>query len=152
MISAEPRDCREGGEVRYRFGDHLLDPERRELLRGTELVEVEPQVFDLLLYLIRNRRRVVSKDDLITAVWGPHNQVANATIDSRVMTARQAVGDSGRTQSLIRTYPRKGIRFVGTVEEEEEHEPVPVDAAAAKDPQSSVPDAALRALPEKPPI
>ena len=90
---------------------------RRELRRGSELLSVEPQVFDLLAYLIRNRDRVVSKDDLVEAVW-EGRIVSDATLSSRINAARNALHDSGEEQRLIRTIMRKGIRFVGAVREE----------------------------------
>jgi len=102
----------------YRFEHFALDTERRELRCRDDLLSVEPQVFDLLAYLIDNRKRVVSKDDLIAAVWDGRI-VSTATLDSRVNAARRAIGDSGETQRLIKTLPRKGIRFVGAVREEE---------------------------------
>nr|WP_283949878.1 winged helix-turn-helix domain-containing tetratricopeptide repeat protein [Limobrevibacterium gyesilva] len=82
--------------------------------RGCEPVAVEPQVFDLLVYLAQNRDRVVSKDDLIASVWGGRI-VSDSTLSSRISAARKAVGDSGEDQKLIRTIPRKGLRFVGAV-------------------------------------
>jgi TolB-like protein len=97
--------------------NHVLDSARRELRRGAELVAVEPQVFDLLLYLLENRDRVVSKDDLIGAVWDGRI-VSDSTLTSRINAARKALGDSGKEQRLIRTVARKGVRFVGTVSEE----------------------------------
>jgi len=102
--------------MRFHFGTHVLDLERRELHCGGEPVTMEPQVFDVLVYLVRHRDRVVSKDDLIATVWNGRI-VSDATIDSRVKAVRQAVGDSGAAQRLIRTSPRKGIRFVGEVTE-----------------------------------
>ena len=103
-----------GVHLIYQFADYSLDVERQELRRGAELVDVEPQVLDLLQYLIRNRERVVSKDDLIEHVW--HGRiVSESTLTSRITAARQAIGDSGDQQSLIRTVARKGIRFVGEV-------------------------------------
>jgi len=102
--------------VQFRFENHLLDAARRELRRGAELVAVEPQVFDLLLYLVQNRDRVVSKDDLIAAVWGGRI-VSDSTLTSRINAARKAVADNGEEQRLIRTIARKGIRFVATVDE-----------------------------------
>lgn len=101
----------------FLFGDYVLDVERRELRREQALVSVEPQVFDLLVYLLRNRDRVVTKDDLIEAVWGGRI-VSESTLTSRINAARKAVGDSGEQQTLIRTVPRKGIRFVGDVRED----------------------------------
>ena len=76
-------------------------------------VHVEPQVFDLLVYLVENRDRVVSKDDLIASVWGGRI-VSDSTLTSRINAARKAIGDSGEDQKLIRTIARKGLRFVGT--------------------------------------
>ncbi len=98
----------------FLFSDHTLDTDRRELLRGSEPVAVEPQVFDLLIYLLANRDRVVSKDDLIAAVWGGR-VVSDSTLASRINAARKAIGDNGAHQKLIRTIARKGIRFIGTV-------------------------------------
>ena len=103
--------------MRFLFGDHVLDTARRELRRGGERIELEPQVFDLLVYLLQNRERVVSKDDLLASVWGGRI-VSDATLDSRIAAARRAVGDSGAAQTLIRTFARKGVRFVGEVQEE----------------------------------
>ena len=100
--------------VEFLFANHVLDTERRELRRGAKPVAVEPQVFDLLVYLVENRDRVVSKDDLIASVWGGRI-VSDSTLTSRINAARKAVGDSGNAQKLIRTIARKGLRFVGTV-------------------------------------
>ena len=104
------------GNVQFLFAEHMLDVERRELRRGDELIAVEPQVFDLLVHLVRNRHRVVSKDDLIAAVWGGRI-VSESTLTSRINAVRRAVGDNGDEQRLIRTIPRKGVRFVGNVDE-----------------------------------
>jgi TolB-like protein len=100
--------------VQFFFGDHTLDDDRRELFRGSEPIAVEPQVFDLLIFLLQNRDRVVSKDDLIASVWGGR-VVSDSTLTSRINAARKAVGDSGGKQKLIRTIARKGLRFVGDV-------------------------------------
>jgi TolB-like protein/Tfp pilus assembly protein PilF len=100
--------------VQFLFSDQILDIDRRELRRGGEAVAVEPQVFDLLIYLVENRDRVVSKDDLIAAVWGGRI-VSDSTLASRINAARKAIGDNGEDQKLIRTFARKGVRFVGTV-------------------------------------
>jgi TolB-like protein/Tfp pilus assembly protein PilF len=105
--------------VQFLFENHVLDAERRELRRGSELVALEPQVFDLLIYLVQNRDRVVSKDDMIASVWGGRI-VSESTLTSRINAARKAVGDSGEAQKLIRTIARKGIRFVGAVRTEKE--------------------------------
>src|ERR1700704_2982657 len=98
--------------MKFLFDNHALDTDRRELRRGSERVAVEPQVFDLLVYLVQNRDRVVSKDDLIASVWGGRI-VSVSPLPSRINAARKAVGDSGESQRLIRTIARKGLRFVG---------------------------------------
>jgi TolB-like protein len=100
--------------VQFLFDDHTLDTDRRELRCGSDTISIEPQVFDLLVYLVQNRDRVVSKDDLIASVWGGRI-VSDSTLTSRINAARTAVHDSGALQKLIRTIPRKGFRFVGTV-------------------------------------
>jgi TolB-like protein/Tfp pilus assembly protein PilF len=102
----------------YLFADCALDTSRRELRRGDVRVEVEPQVFDLLEFLIQERERVVSRDDLLQAVW-KGRIVSESTMSSRINAARTAIGDDGAAQRLIRTLPRKGIRFVGEVREEQ---------------------------------
>jgi TolB-like protein/DNA-binding winged helix-turn-helix (wHTH) protein len=102
--------------LRYLFEDYTFDTERRELHRGADAVSITPQVFDLLDYLIRNRERVVSKDDLISAVWNGRI-VSDAALTTRLNAARNAIGDSGEEQRLLKTLPRKGFRFVGTVQE-----------------------------------
>lgn len=116
----------------FHFADCSLDLERRELRRGGALVEIEPQVFDLLVYLVRNRDRLVTKDDLITGVWNSRI-VSDSTLTSRITAARKAIGDSGERQSLIRTVSRKGLRFVGDVSDQ-----TPQALARAAIPQSSV--------------
>ncbi len=106
--------------MQFLFANHTLDTDRRELRRGSEPIAVEPQVFDLLVYLVQNREHVVSKDDLIASVWGGRT-VSDSTLTSRINAARKAVGDSGEDQKLIRTIARKGLRFVGAVQEAEDH-------------------------------
>src|ERR1700739_2047989 len=125
----------QGARVVFRFGDHVLDTERRELRRGTELVALEPQVFDLLAYLVRNRGRVVSKDDLIDGVWG-RRIVSDSALTTRLNAARKAVNDSGASQRVIRTLARKGVRFVAEVTEDGILEP----PAAAPEPSLALTD------------
>jgi TolB-like protein len=103
-------------EVHFSFGDYAIDVARRELTRGSEQIAVGPQVFDLLVYLVQNRERVASKDDLFEAVWAGR-LVSESTLRSHINAVRKAVGDSGERQSLIRTVARKGFRFVGEVRE-----------------------------------
>ena len=100
--------------MQFVFADHTLDTNRRELHRGCAQIAVEPQVFDLLTFLVQNRERVVSKGDLIASVWRGRI-VSDSTLTSRINAARRAVGDSGEQQKLIRTIARKGLRFVGAV-------------------------------------
>jgi TolB-like protein/cytochrome c-type biogenesis protein CcmH/NrfG len=100
--------------MQFFFTNHSLDTERRELARGGEDIAVEPQVFDLLVFLVQNRDRVVSKDELIAHVWDGRI-VSESTLTSRLNAARKAVGDTGRDQALIRTLSRRGVRFVGDV-------------------------------------
>lgn len=100
--------------MRYFFEDCALDTDRRELRRGLEVVPTTPQVLDLLEYLIRSRDRVVSKDDLINAIWNGRI-VSDAALTTRLNAVRRAIGDSGDQQRLIKTFPRKGFRFVGDV-------------------------------------
>ena len=102
--------------MRYFFEEYAFDTDRRELHRGANLVSITPQVFDLLDYLIRHRERVVSKDDLISAVWNGRI-VSDAALTTRLNAARAAIGDDGEKQRLIKTLPRKGFRFVGAVQE-----------------------------------
>jgi TolB-like protein len=104
-------------ELIYRFENFALDTDRRELRRPDGLIAVEPQVFDLIEFLVRNRERVVSKEDLITGVWGGR-VVSDSTLSSRITAVRQALRDDGDAQRLLRTIPRKGFRFVGEVTEQ----------------------------------
>lgn len=99
----------------FQFEDFVLDPDRRELSRAGTPVAVEPQVFDLINYLICNRDHVVTRDNLLEAVWNGRI-VSESTLTSRIAAARRALNDSGEEQRLIRTVARRGLRFVGTVE------------------------------------
>ena len=129
----------------YRFADFVLDMDRRELRRGSQLVAIAPQVFDLLEYLIKNRNRVVSKDDLIAAIWDGRI-VSETALSTRINVVRCAIDDSGEDQRFIRTLPRKGVRFVGSVQEVQE--PEAPDAAQAATEQSRP----ALALPDRPSI
>jgi DNA-binding winged helix-turn-helix (wHTH) protein len=99
------------------FGKCEIDCDRRELRREGSVIHVEPQVFDVLVHLVRHRDRVVSKEDLIRAVWDGRS-VSDDMVTSRVSAARRAIGDIGAEQRLIRTMTRRGFRFVGEVREE----------------------------------
>ncbi len=121
--------------MQFHFEGHVLDTDTRELRRGAERIAVEPQVLDLLVYLVENRERVVSKDDLIASVWGGRI-VSDAALTSRIYAARKAVGDTGRDQKLIRTISRKGLRFVGTLEAPAASEPAPGAVASFEEAMS----------------
>jgi TolB-like protein len=129
----------------YLFNDFELDIRRRELRRGHKLVAIAPQVFDLLQYLIRHRDRVVSKDELVASVWDGR-VVSDSALSTRINAVRFAIDDTGEEQHLIRTLPRKGLRFIGAVREEL---PTPRKAEAARTEESPPP---LLALPDKPSI
>ncbi len=103
--------------MQFSFNGYSLDTDRRELWRGSEPIAVEPQVFDLLAYLVQHRDRVVTKDDLLEAVWGGRI-VSGSALTTRINAARRAVGDTGEAQRLIRTLPRKGVRFIAEVKEQ----------------------------------
>src|SRR6516162_299931 len=103
--------------MQFSFNGYLLDTDRRELWRGSKPIAVEPQVFDLLAYLVQHRDRVVTKDDLLEAVWGGRI-VSGSALNTRINAARRAVGDTGEAQRLIRTLPRKGLRFIAEIKEQ----------------------------------
>jgi TolB-like protein len=117
------------------FAGHELDPRRQELRRDGEVVHVEPQVFDLLAFLIRNRDRIVSKDEILDEIWDGRI-VSEAALSSRINAARKAIGDSGNDQIFIRTFHKRGFRFVGEVEE------VPDEGAAEAKPVLAEPQRA----------
>lgn len=123
--------------MRYLFAEFALDTDRRELRRGADVVAITPQVFDLIEYLLRNRERVVSKDDLINAVWNGRI-VSDAALTTRLNAARNAIGDSGEEQRLIKTFPRKGFRFIG-----EARDPNPLAGETASDVAAEGPKPAL---------
>jgi TolB-like protein/Tfp pilus assembly protein PilF len=135
--------------VQYLFGDYALDPDRRELTRQAEAVAIGPKVFDLLLYLIQNREHVVSKDDLLEAVWSGRI-VSESTLTSHINAVRKAIGDSGHEQRLIRTIARKGFRFVGEVREERSSVGPSSSTAGAADANEQT--AHVMTLPDKPSI
>ncbi|TXL71377.1 CadC-family transcriptional regulator [Vineibacter terrae] len=135
--------------MQYAFEDYVLDPERRELTRGAATVAVGPKVFDLLVYLVQHRDRVVSKDDLLDAVWDGRI-VSESTLTSHINAVRRAIGDSGEAQRLIRTVARKGFRFVGDIRD------LPAQdggSSLATEPAGSTEiSAPVLALPDKPSI
>ena len=129
--------------MQFLFEDYTLDIDRQELRRGSQQIAVEPQVFDLLVYLVQNRERVVTKDDLLDAVW-KGRFVSELNLTTRINAARKAIGDSGEQQRLIRTVARKGFRFVGLVTSAAEN--------ARDAPTSTDPTGMPLPLPDKPSI
>ena len=100
--------------MRYVFGDCELEPQRYELRRHGRARPIEPQVFDVLVLLIRERHRVVSKQELLDTVWG-HRFVGDSALTSRIKSLRQAVGDDGATQGIVRTVRSRGYQFIAHV-------------------------------------
>src|SRR4051794_38032445 len=131
--------------VRFHFSDYVLDTSRRELRCSDQSIEVEPQVLDLLIHMIQNNDRVITKDDLIDSIWGGRI-VSDTTLTSRIYAARKAIGDSGRNQTLIRTIARKGLRFVGDLRVQSGDDapraigPRPDEAPAQAQPAPPLPD------------
>ena len=132
----------EGQDASIRFEDFSLDRDRRELRRGGDIVPVEPKVFDLLRYLIQHRERVVSRDELLDAVWNGRI-VSDSALATGINAARVAIGDSGEAQGLIKTLPRRGFRFIGAVREEK---------ASATEAHDRLTPAGIFELPAKPSI
>src|SRR5262245_7482252 len=137
-------------DVQFLFGNHVLDLDRRELRSGSELIATEPQVFDILVLLLQNHDRVVSKHELVDEVWGGRI-VSESTVSSRITAVRKAVGDDGKQQRLIRTLPRRGLRFVGAVRQV----PAPAPSAMPFSPRgiaASKPTRRAVAMPDQPAI
>ena len=122
--------------MRYLFEDYALDTDRRELRRGGILVAIEPQVFDLLAYLVQHGDRVVTKDDLFAAVWSGRF-VSESALTTRINAARTALGDDGKAQRLLRTLRGRGVRFVGDVRVSRD---APSSTSAEAPPTLALPD------------
>ncbi|SDO79224.1 TolB amino-terminal domain-containing protein [Pseudomonas arsenicoxydans] len=135
------------------FEDYVLDDKRRELTLRGQVVAVGPQVFDLLLLFVNNPDRVISKDDLLKAVWNGRI-VSESTITSHINAVRKAIGDTGEEQRLVRTVARKGYRFVGQIKvdeigETQQPDRPDIDERASTDPHE-MPSSLV--LPDKPSI
>jgi DNA-binding winged helix-turn-helix (wHTH) protein/tetratricopeptide (TPR) repeat protein len=120
----------------FRFEECELDLPRYELRRAGEVLRLEPQVFEVLRYLLANRERLVTKEELLDAVWG-HRFVTPATLNSRLKTLRRAIGDDGKRQRLVRTVHGRGFRVVAAVDIIDD-DPVP----PSREVESPAPDAA----------
>jgi TolB-like protein/Flp pilus assembly protein TadD len=122
----------------FYFADCELDADRRELRRSGQVVAVEPQVFELLTYLVSHPDRVVSKDEINAAVWGGRI-VSDAALSSRINSVRQAIGDDGKAQSLVRTVHGRGFRFVAAVSSDAPRpEPAQTDRKSRESPVVAV--------------
>lgn len=120
--------------MRYRFEGFELDTDMMELRRAGVPIPLEPQVFDVLAYLVANHERLVPRDELIEHIW-PEKYISEAALTSRLMAARKAIGDSGRDQRLVRTIHGRGYRFAGRVEVVHERSGTGEPAASSPMPQ-----------------
>ena len=118
--------------MNFRFGDFSVDINRLELLQTDEVIPLQPQAFSLLVFLIENADRVVPKDEIIETVW-QGRIVSDGTLNARINALRRALNDDGVSQSVIKTFPRQGFRFVATLDDSQaEATPVtPVEKARA---------------------
>jgi DNA-binding winged helix-turn-helix (wHTH) protein len=118
---------------KYLVGDFLIDTARYQVSRGGLPVPVEPKVFDLLVYLIRNRDRVLTREELFERVW-EGRPVSDATLSNQVMSARKALGDSGELQQTIQTIRGRGYQFIAPVRQigDATTEPAPVAVPPAR--------------------
>lgn len=121
----------------YQFNQFTFDTGSLELKRSGEPVEVEPQVFSLLACLIEHRDRVVSKDEIIEMVW-EGRIVSDGALNSRINSARRAVGDDGKTQAVIKTFPRRGFRWVAELNDGNLSEPSDILSVASDKPSIAV--------------
>jgi TolB-like protein len=142
----------------FRFDDFEIDLGQQELRRGGQTVRIEPQVFELLVFLVRNANRMVTKEELIEAVW-QGRVISEAALSSCVSAARRAIGDTGKEQRRIRTASKRGFRFVGPLDEAAPPQTLVSDNAAfalesshAATPVELTPPPGTLALPDKPSI
>lgn len=135
--------------MNYAFADCTLDARLFELRRNGYACHVEPQVFSVLLYLLQHRDRVVPKEELLEEVWGDQF-VTEATLNSRIMAARKAIGDDGSKQQFIKTVRGRGFRFIGEVKELTHELTSEENQKEAPDLQSSANIAPAYSLPDSP--
>jgi pimeloyl-ACP methyl ester carboxylesterase/DNA-binding winged helix-turn-helix (wHTH) protein len=129
----------------YEFDDCLVDPGRFELRRGGAVEHVEPQVFDVLVHLIKHRERVVTKTELLDTVWGDRF-VSESALASRLKSARRAVGDDGSAQRIIRTVFGRGYQFVAPVVEHRPAAPAVTEVAVTEAPAAAAPSALAQSI------
>jgi TolB-like protein len=141
VAARQPRLIEGGAKLLYLFEECVVDTDRRELRRGAATIPIGPKFFDLLVYLLAHRERVVTKDDLLASLWDGRI-VSESALNSGIKAVRDAIGDSGEEQRLIKTLPRKGLRFVGEVREEQvqARSAAPAVAAELPKPPLSLPD------------
>jgi len=119
----------------YLFGDYELDSDVFELRYAGHLCKLEPKAFNVLLYLIQNPERIVSKEELLSQLWDDQ-YISDAALNSCIMSARKAVGDSGTTQQVIQTHRSRGYRFIAAFTVREGNE-----CTLAPEPLPTLPDA-----------
>lgn len=127
----------------WRIGDYTLDPQRAELTGPAGLVHVERYTLEVLIHLVRHADRVVTRDDLLQAVWRGRI-VSDSSISTQIKHARKALGDTGATQALIRTIHGRGFRFVGKATPITPAEPAPPAPLATAEPPRGEPMGAGR--------
>lgn len=132
--------------VKACFGPYVLDSGVPELRKGNTPVSLEPQVLDLLAYLLEHRDRIISKDELVEAVW-EGRIVSDATITTRINAVRQAVGDSGHEQKTIRTFPKRGFRFVAPVDDADNSTSQKPSMSASSADESTPSEASILVIP-----
>jgi DNA-binding winged helix-turn-helix (wHTH) protein len=105
-----------GTAMIYAFADYEIDTRLYELRSDRGPRPIEPRVFDMLVYLVENRTRVIPKAELLDTIWRDRS-VSEAALSQCIMAARKALGDSGRAQTFIKTIHRRGYRFIAQVNE-----------------------------------
>src|SRR5262249_26085549 len=125
--TGSPQDA-EGEPMRYVFAEYELDTRLYELRHAGQPCKLEPQVFNVLLYLLQHHERVVTKDELLDQLW-PNQFISDVTLNHRIMAARKAIGDSGRAQRCNKTVHGRGYRFIADVTLVEQAHAAPMQSA-----------------------